>query len=207
MAEGPDIPPLVYISNDYIPGQENHEKQVKYQKDIFDNRKQLAKSTARMWRMPSVSNGRRLWVLCSMFGKCSHTRGSSLKFSVFQEEFLVCTYYCWPRSRGDNIVACHLSKGSQFRWREDMSGGLTNVDIPRYGWSLQPVRKYAQDFLSGAASLRTPISAAWGHVEGFKKYHALTICYLIVLRVGRDNMFGSVLLFVCVEDALTQQSI
>ncbi len=26
------------------------------------------------------------------------------------------------------IVACHLSKGSLFRWREDMSGGLTNVD-------------------------------------------------------------------------------
>ncbi len=26
----------------------------------------------------------------------------------------------------NNIVACHLSKGSYFRWREDMSGGLTN---------------------------------------------------------------------------------
>ncbi len=26
-----------------------------------------------------------------------------------------------------HIVACHLSKGSQFRWREDMSGGFTNV--------------------------------------------------------------------------------
>ncbi len=25
------------------------------------------------------------------------------------------------------IVACHLSKGSYFQWREDMSGGLSNI--------------------------------------------------------------------------------
>ncbi len=28
-----------------------------------------------------------------------------------------------------------------FRWREDMSGGLTRVDIPQYDWSLQPMRE------------------------------------------------------------------
>ncbi len=33
------------------------------------------------------------------------------------------------RTASENIVACHLSKGSQFRWREDMSGGLMNTTI------------------------------------------------------------------------------
>ena len=36
------------------------------------------------------------------------------------------------------IVACHLSEGSWFQWREDIGGGLTTVDFPQCKRSLQP---------------------------------------------------------------------
>ncbi len=37
---------------------------------------------------------------------------------------------------GFHIAECHLSKGSYFRWHEDMSGGLPNVKRSQMGCSL-----------------------------------------------------------------------
>ena len=46
--------------------------------------------------------------------------------SRFSSPDVVCLMYIY-------IVACHLHRGSELRWREDMSGGLQNVRRRRVG--------------------------------------------------------------------------
>ncbi len=88
------------------------------------------------------------------------------------------------------IVACHLSKGSYFRWRGDMSGGLTNAVLPQCGWS-------AERFNTG----ETPRILAFTNNAHNRLQQLLITVKLsprhtnshtipnLALRVGHDNMF------------------
>ena len=60
-----------------------------------------------------------------MYQKCS--KYTHLVYHYNGSAQYICGYNKLEAVTYIYIVACNLSKGSYFRWREDMSGGLTSV--------------------------------------------------------------------------------
>ena len=71
------------------------------------------------------------------------------------------------------IVACHLPRGSELWWCEDMGGGLPNAPGPRAGLSLQPTGLQTIKLSTNNTQCIRLINTDW--------YKNLT-------RVGRDNI-------------------